>query len=49
MPVIMKILTGTAFGGDIYGSAYDKTDNELLGVKELTEAELKKLVVDKLV
>lgn len=49
MPVIMKILTGTAFGGDSYGSAYDKTDNELLGVKDLTDAELKKLVADKLV
>ncbi|KIM99301.1 hypothetical protein OIDMADRAFT_166926 [Oidiodendron maius Zn] len=49
MPVIMKIVTGTAFGGDIYGCAYDKTDNELLGVNELTEAELKKLVADKLV
>ena len=43
------LFRSTAFGGDIYGSAYDKTDNELLGVKELTEAELKKLVADKLV
>ncbi|KAK9252679.1 NmrA-like family-domain-containing protein [Lipomyces tetrasporus] len=48
MPVIMKILKGTAFAGDIYGGAYDETDNELLGVKELTEEDLKKLVAGKL-
>lgn len=49
MPVIMKILTGTALAGDIYGGAYDETDNELLGVKKLTEEDLKKLVARKLV
>ena len=48
MPVIMKILTGTALAGDVYGAAYDETDNELLGVKELTEEDLKKLVAGKL-
>ncbi|KAK9328266.1 hypothetical protein V1520DRAFT_297785 [Lipomyces starkeyi] len=48
MPIIMKILTGTALAGDIYGCAYDETDNELLGVKELTEEDLKKLVDGKL-
>lgn len=48
MPIIMKILTGTAGAGDIYGAAYDETDNELLGVKELTEEDLKKLVAWKL-
>ena len=47
-PVIMKIVTGTAFAGDTYGGAFDKTDNELLGVKELTEEDLKKLVAEKL-
>jgi hypothetical protein len=48
MPIIMKILAGTAFAGDIYGGAYDETDNELLGVKELTEEDLEKLVAGKL-
>ncbi|KAE9367246.1 NAD(P)-binding protein [Stipitochalara longipes BDJ] len=48
MPVLMKILAGTALAGDTYGSAYDETDNELLGVKELTEEGLKKLVSEKL-
>jgi hypothetical protein len=48
MPIIMKILTGTAGAGEIYGAAYDETDNELLGVKELTEEDLKKLVAGKL-
>lgn len=48
MPVIMKILTGTALAGDKYGGAYDETDNGLLGVKELTEEDLKKLVAAKL-
>ena len=48
MPIIMKILTGTAFGGDVYGTAYDETDNELLGVKEMTGQDLKKLVAEKL-
>ncbi|RFU34695.1 hypothetical protein B7463_g1619, partial [Scytalidium lignicola] len=48
MPVIMKVLKGTAFAGDIYGCAYDETDNELLGVKELTEEDLKKLVAGNL-
>lgn len=47
-PVIMKIVTGTALAGDLYGSAYDETDNELLGVTELTEEDLKKLVAGKL-
>jgi len=48
MPVIMKILAGTAFAGDTYGSAYDETDNELLGIKEMTDEDLKKLVAGKL-
>ncbi|KAG0646840.1 hypothetical protein D0Z07_6395 [Hyphodiscus hymeniophilus] len=48
MPVILKVLAGTALGGDSYGSAYDETDNELLGVKELSEEELKILVAQTL-
>ena len=48
MPVIIKVLTGTAGAGETYGSAYDETDNELLGVKELTEEDLKKLVAGRL-
>jgi hypothetical protein len=47
-PVIMKVVLGTVGAGDLYGSAYDETDNELLGVKELTEEHVKKLVAAKL-
>jgi nucleoside-diphosphate-sugar epimerase len=49
MPVVMKVLAGTAFAGETYGAAYDETDNELLGIKELTEEDLKKLVAERLV
>ncbi|KAH8703841.1 hypothetical protein BGW36DRAFT_370086 [Talaromyces proteolyticus] len=48
MPVIMKLLKATALAGDTYGGAYDVTDNKLLGIKELTAEELKKLVAEKL-
>jgi hypothetical protein len=44
MPTIMKILAGTAFAGTTYGAAYDKTENKLLGVKEMTDDDVKKLV-----
>jgi len=47
-PVFMKIILGTAAAGDVYGSAYDETDNELLGIKELAEEDLQKLVAEKL-
>jgi hypothetical protein len=47
-PVIMNILKGTALAGDVYGSAYDETDNELLGIGSLKEEDLKKLVAEKL-
>lgn len=46
--VISKIIKGSGFAGERYGSAYDETDNELLGVKELTEEDLKKIVAKKL-
>ncbi|CZR58047.1 related to 2`-hydroxyisoflavone reductase [Phialocephala subalpina] len=49
MPVMMKLLAGTALAGDLYGGAYDQTDNELLGIKELTGEDVKKLVAEKLV
>lgn len=48
MPVIMKLLKATAFAGDVYGGAYDETDNALLGIKNLTAAELDSLVAGKL-
>lgn len=48
MPSIMKIIGGTALAGEKYGAAYDVTDNELLGVKELTEDDVTKLVAAKL-
>jgi hypothetical protein len=47
-PVIFKIIAGTGLAGETYGSAFDETDNELLGVKELTEEDLKKVVAEKL-
>jgi hypothetical protein len=48
VPVFMKLVTGTAFAGDKYGCAYDETDNELLGVKEWTDEDLRKRVAAKL-
>ncbi|RWA07888.1 hypothetical protein EKO27_g7218 [Xylaria grammica] len=47
--VMMNLVRATALAGDTYGGAYDVTDNELLGIKELTVEELKKLVAEKLV
>ena len=47
-PVIMKVLMGTALAGELYGSAYDETDNKLLGIKELTDEDLKKVVAEEL-
>lgn len=44
MPVVMNMIGGTAMAGDTYGSAYDETDNHLLGVKDMTEADLRKLI-----
>ncbi|OQU94686.1 hypothetical protein CLAIMM_01015 [Cladophialophora immunda] len=48
MPAAMKVLAGTALAGDVYGCAFDENDNKLLGVKEMTEENLKKLVASKL-
>ncbi|TVY88304.1 Isoflavone reductase-like protein, partial [Lachnellula willkommii] len=48
VPTIMKIIVSTALAGDVYGCAYDETDNELLGIKELTEEDFKKLVAERL-
>ena len=47
-PVIMKILAGTALAGNRYGSAFDGTDNELLGIRILSEEGLKEIVAGKL-
>lgn len=47
-PVVFNIIKGTGLAGETYGSAYDETDNELLGVKELTEEDLEKIVAEKL-
>jgi len=48
MSAVMKLIKGTALAGDKYGGAYDVTDNELLGVKELTLADLRRLIAEKL-
>jgi hypothetical protein len=44
MPVVLKVIAATAMGGEQYGAAYDETDNEMLGVKKLSEEDLRKLV-----
>ncbi|KEF55878.1 uncharacterized protein A1O9_07458 [Exophiala aquamarina CBS 119918] len=43
-PTVMKLIYSTAFGGEAYGTAYDENDNQLLGIKELTEEYLKERV-----
>ncbi|KAJ9626770.1 uncharacterized protein PV06_03862 [Exophiala oligosperma] len=48
MLVIMNIVKATAFAGDVYGSAYDETDNELPGIKEVAEEDVMQLVAGKL-
>ena len=47
-PTIMKIIVSTALAGDVYGCAYDETDNEILGIKELTDEDFKRLVAERL-
>lgn len=49
MPTVLKLVAGTALAGDVYGAAYDETDNQLLGVREMTADELRTLVASKLV
>jgi hypothetical protein len=44
MPAILKLAVATAFAGDRYGSAYDETDNELLGIDVMAQDGLKALV-----
>jgi hypothetical protein len=46
--VIFKSIKGTGLAAETYGSAYNETDNELLGVKKLTEQDLTKIVAEKL-
>lgn len=48
MPAIMKVMKGTALAGNTYGSAFDVTDNALLGIQELAPADIKKLLSEKL-
>lgn len=47
-PSLIKLLSGTALAGDRYGAAYDRTENELLGIDQMTQKELKKLVTERL-
>lgn len=47
-PVVKKLLLATALAGDRYGSAYDKTDNELLGIGIIKEDELGGLITQSL-
>jgi hypothetical protein len=48
LPSVMKVLSGTALAGDRYGSAYDETDNELLGIQLIAPTELKSLIAKRL-
>lgn len=48
LTAILKIAKGIAGAGDVYGAAYDETDNELLGVKTLTVENLRSIVAGKL-
>ncbi|CRG91794.1 hypothetical protein PISL3812_08846 [Talaromyces islandicus] len=48
MPVMLKLILGTALAGDTYGGVYDVTDNKLLGINELTTDDLKTLIAGKL-
>ncbi|KAK5744772.1 hypothetical protein LTR17_001848 [Elasticomyces elasticus] len=49
LPAMFKIIKSTGLAGDTYGAAYDKNDNELLGVEELAEKDIKKMVAEALV
>lgn len=44
LQAVGKILVGTAFGGEEYGSAYDENDNSLVGIEALTQEKLKSLI-----
>jgi hypothetical protein len=46
MDTVFKVVKGSALSGERFGGAYDQNDNELLGVKELTEKDVEKLVAD---
>lgn len=48
MPIVYKIIGGSAMAGDTYGAAFDETDNELLGVQEMTKEDLRQLIESKL-
>ena len=43
MPVMMGFLFRVLFGPPEYGARFTKTDNELLGIKEKTEADVEAL------
>lgn len=44
---VLKLVTSTAGAGDRYGAAFDKTDNQLLGIEALSEDELKEIIAEK--
>jgi DNA-binding transcriptional regulator YdaS (Cro superfamily) len=44
----MNVVLGTVFGHENYGSAYDENDNKLLGIRQLSEAELNQLIKSRL-
>ncbi|KAH8819836.1 hypothetical protein F5884DRAFT_849129 [Xylogone sp. PMI_703] len=43
---VLKLLVSTAFGGEEYGSAYDKTDNSLFGIETLGRDDIKKRIAE---
>ncbi|KAL7941283.1 hypothetical protein V8C42DRAFT_181470 [Trichoderma barbatum] len=46
--VAEKILVGTAFGGEEYGTAYDNNDNALFGIETITQEKLRGLIAERL-
>ncbi|EHK19419.1 uncharacterized protein TRIVIDRAFT_46658 [Trichoderma virens Gv29-8] len=47
LQAVGKILLGTAFGGEEYGSAYDSNDNILVGIEAISQQKLKDLIAER--
>ena len=45
---VMKVIMGTAFAGEEYGAAYDENDNDLLGIRQLEDGDLRSIVAERL-
>jgi hypothetical protein len=45
---VRKVLIGTVFGGEEYGTAYDENDNSLLGIEAITQEKLRGVIAESL-